>query len=148
MVVNKRWFVPALVVGTALAYARYRRALVRLVENMRRYSAPNATLYDALAAPVLGSFFTRVATDLAALDPRARVLEVGSGPGQLAVTLAARAPEVQVTGVDIAPDMVYRANARAARSGVAARVACQVGDVAALPFPDASFDLVVSTFSL
>jgi SAM-dependent methyltransferase len=52
-----------------------------------------------------------------------------------------------VTGVDIAPDMVERARSLAARSGVADRVAFQVGDVAALPFADASFDVVVSTLS-
>ena len=118
------------------------------MENWQRYSAPTATLYDAVAAPVLGGFFTRAAKELAELAPRARVLEVGSGPGRLAAKLAALAPEVQVTGVDIAPEMVARANALAARSGVADRVAFRVGDVAALPFPDASFDVVVSTFSL
>jgi len=52
-----------------------------------------------------------------------------------------------VTGVDIAPDMVARASGLAARSGVADRVAFGVGDVAALPFGEASFDVVVSTFS-
>jgi ubiquinone/menaquinone biosynthesis C-methylase UbiE len=149
MALNKRWLVPTLAVGAALVYTRYRRRdLDRLVENIQRYSAPSAVLYDALAAPVLGGFFTRVAHDLVALDPRAHVLEVGSGPGRLAARLAALAPEIRVTGVDITPEMVARANALAARSGLAGRVAFRVGDVANLPLPDASFDVVVSTFSL
>ena len=65
MSLGRRWLlVPALVV--ALAYFHYRRGnLRRFVENFRRYSAPNATLYDAVTAPVFGGFFGRVATELA-----------------------------------------------------------------------------------
>ena len=150
MLVGKRWLVvPALVVGAALAYSHYRRRnLGHLSENLRRYSAPNAILYGVVTAPLLGGFFGRVATDLAELAPRARVLEVGSGPGRLAARLAELAPGVQITGVDISPEMVERANSLAVRSGVADRVEFRVGDVASLPFPDASFDAVVSTFSL
>src|SRR6266545_2133551 len=149
MLQNKRWLVPALVVGAALAYALYRRRdLGRLLQNVHRYSAPSVPLYDTVSTPLIGRFFTRRARELAELAPRARVLEVGSGPGRLAAKLATLAPEVRVTGLDIAPDMVARANALAARSGVTDRVSFRVGDVAALPFPDASFDVVVSTFSL
>jgi SAM-dependent methyltransferase len=150
MSLNKRWFVvSALVAGAVLACSHYRRGdLGRLVENFRRYSAPNATLYDAVTAPLFGGFFGRLATELAAFAPRGQVLEVGSGPGRLAARLAELAPGVQVTGVDISPEMVERANSLAANSGVADRVEFRVGDVASLPFADASFDAVVSTFSL
>jgi SAM-dependent methyltransferase len=144
----KRWLVPTVLAGGALAWRRYRRGdLDRLVENLRRYSAPSARLYDAVTAPLLREFFTRMAGDLAELAPQARVLEVGSGPGRLAATIAKTAPGVQVTGVDITPEMVQRASVLAARSGVADRVAFTVGDVAALPFGDASFEVVVSTLS-
>ena len=145
---KNRWLVPALIVGVALAYAQYRRRdLRRALDNFRRYSMPSATLYDAVTAPALTGFFTRVAGELAELAPRALVLEVGSGPGRLAVRLGELAPEIRVTGVDISPDMVELANALAARSGVADRVTFQLGDVTTLPFPDSSFDVVVSTFS-
>src|SRR5215208_6316990 len=148
---GKRWvLVSALVVGVTLAYFHYRRRDLgrRFVENFRRYSAPNATLYDAVTSPLFGGFFGRVATDLAELAPSGEVLEVGSGPGRLAARLAELAPGVQITGVDISPEMVERANSLAANSGVADRVQFRVGDGASLPFPDASFNAVVSTFSL
>jgi SAM-dependent methyltransferase len=148
MRLSRRWILPAMLAGAILAWTRLRRGnLSRLVENVHRYSAPTARLYDAVTAPFLGRFFRRVAGDLAALAPQGRVLEVGSGPGRLATILATVAPGVRVTGVDIAPDMVERAISLAARSGVADRVAFQIGDVAALPFDDASFDVVVSTLS-
>jgi ubiquinone/menaquinone biosynthesis C-methylase UbiE len=76
---------------------------MRLMDNLHRYSAPNATLYDAVTAPLLRRFFRRVAGDIAELAPQGRVLEVGAGPGRLAATLAKLAPDVRVAGVDIAP---------------------------------------------
>jgi SAM-dependent methyltransferase len=144
----RRWLVPTMLVGAALAWRQYRRGdLDRLVKNLRRYSAPSATVYDTVTAPLLRRFLERVAGNLVELAPHGQVLEVGSGPGRLAVTLAKLAPGVRVTGVDLAPDMVQRAAKLAAGSGVADWVAFVVGDVAALPFGDASFDVVVSTLS-
>jgi ubiquinone/menaquinone biosynthesis C-methylase UbiE len=90
---------------------------------------------------MLGGFFTRAAREVAELAPRARVLEVGSGPGRLATRLAELAPDVRVTGIDISPEMVERANSLAVRSRVADRVEFRIGDVASLPFADASFGL-------
>jgi Methyltransferase domain len=110
MRLRKRWLVATMLVGAALAWRQYRRGdLQRLVENLHRYSAPNATVYDAVTAPLLRGFFRRVAGDLAELAPQGRVLEVGAGPGRLAATLAKLAPGVRVTGVDVAADMVERA---------------------------------------
>jgi ubiquinone/menaquinone biosynthesis C-methylase UbiE len=82
--------------------------------------------------------------DLAAPE----VLEIGPGPGGLAVELARRHAGLRLTGLDIDPAMVERAAVRARREALDERLAFVVGDVAALPFPDASFDLVTSSFSV
>src|SRR5450756_1433321 len=78
-----------------------------------------------------------------------QVLEVGCGPGHLANLLAATRG-FEVTGLDLDPEMVERArvNAQRAANGDGREATFVVGDVAALPFGDASFDLVVSTFSM
>jgi len=68
------------------------------------------------------------------------LLDVGCGSGQLAL-LAAR-DGARVTGVDIAPNLVERAQARAQAEGLKARFI--EGDAEALPFEDASFDVVAS----
>lgn len=149
MVWGKRGVVLGLLMGTAFAYSLFRRRdLVRLMDNFKRFSAPSAEVYDTFATPALSGFYQQIAEDLADTAPRGRVLEIGSGPGQLATKLGALAPEVYVVGIDIVPEMVERANTRAAKSGVADRVTFQVGDAAALPFPNATFDVVVSTLSL
>src|SRR4029434_2631258 len=71
-----------------------------------------------------------------------QMLDVACGSGQLAL-LAAR-DGVNITGVDIAPNLVQRAQARAGAEGLAARFI--EGDAEALPFDDASFDVVTSLF--
>jgi ubiquinone/menaquinone biosynthesis C-methylase UbiE len=77
------------------------------------------------------------------------VLEVGCGPGHLSTRLA-RQHRLDVTGVDLDPAMIARARANADRPGIGdqRRPEFLVGDVAALAFPDGSFDLVVSTMSM
>ena len=77
-----------------------------------------------------------------ALEPGARVLDVACGSGNLSVP-AARAGAV-VVGVDIAANLLEQARARAAAEGLT--IQFDEGDAEALPYPDASFDVVVSMF--
>ncbi len=70
-----------------------------------------------------------------------RVLEVAPGPGYLAIELAKRG--YRVTAVDISRTFVRIVRDNAARAGVAVDV--RLGDAAALPFADGSFDVVVCT---
>ncbi|HKQ02504.1 MAG TPA: class I SAM-dependent methyltransferase [Actinomycetes bacterium] len=109
----------------------------------------DAVLYDALSRLLLGRFRERIAADVAAVAPdEARLLEVGCGPGHLSTRLAQRG--FDVTGLDLDPAMIARARANTHRpeTGDQRRPEFLVGDVAALAFPDRSFDLVVSTLSM
>jgi ubiquinone/menaquinone biosynthesis C-methylase UbiE len=65
-----------------------------------------------------------------------RILEVGSGTGSGAAVLRARFPAAEITGTDISDEMVGRARAKVPA------VRFEVADANALPFADASFDLV------
>ena len=69
-----------------------------------------------------------------------RMLDVGCGAGQIAIP-AARAG-VYVTGVDIAPNQIEQARARARAESLEVRF--EEGDAEMLAFEDGSFDLVVS----
>ena len=72
--------------------------------------------------------------------PGCRLLDVGCGSGQLA--LMAAKDGLEVTGVDIASNLVERARVRAQAEGLQARF--EEADAEALPFEDASFDVVAS----
>lgn len=75
-----------------------------------------------------------------AIEPGMRVLDVATGAGQFAIP-AARAG-ARVTGIDIAANSIAQARARALAEGL--EVQFDEGDAEALPYEDASFDLVVS----
>ena len=76
------------------------------------------------------------------LEPGERVLDVACGTGNLALPAARDGAEV--TGVDIAPNLIEQARANAAVEGL--RVAFDVGDAERLPYPRGSFQTVVTMF--
>jgi SAM-dependent methyltransferase len=77
-----------------------------------------------------------------------RVLEIGAGPGRLALELAGRLPSGEIVASDVDPAMVTRAHDRLDQAGVRASVRAEEADVSALPYQDEWFDIVVSTFSM
>jgi SAM-dependent methyltransferase len=82
----------------------------------------------------------RVVRGWLALTPGERVLDVGVGPGFLAAEMAAEVgPGGLVAGIDVSGSMLELARRRA--PGVDLRV----GGAEAIPYPDASFDVAVST---
>ena len=138
----------ALATAGAVLLAWRRQSVGRFFANMRHYSAPSVGAYESHAPRFLGGFYERVARETADLATSGRVLDVGSGTGHLAVALARAYPGIQVVGVDVSPEMVGKAREVAQRAGVGSHVLFEQGDVGALPFPDASFDAVLSTLSM
>jgi ubiquinone/menaquinone biosynthesis C-methylase UbiE len=78
------------------------------------------------------------------IQPTTHALEVGCGPGLTVQRLAARAPLGRVVGIDRSPVMIHQARKRNASAIEAKRVEIRLGDAAALPYPDATFDLALA----
>ncbi len=163
--------------GAVVARSRAVRGLVSGRNEESGRLIADVPSYELWSRVFLAGLFRRIASDVAAVaPPRGEVLEVGAGPGHLAVRLA-RDHGLRVTATDLDPAMVVRERANVARAfGRAAgdkaagpgavdrpdtRVAdsdpqpsrsgsptCIEADVAALPFDEGSFDVVVSTFSM
>lgn len=87
------------------------------------------------------------ADEIGTLPRGARVLDVPTGSG---VALRGLRPGqgIDYVAADISPTMLGRARAAATRLGVADQVTTTRADVGALPFADASFDLVISLTGL
>ncbi len=73
-----------------------------------------------------------------------KVLDVATGSGNTAISAARRFCEV--TGMDLAPESIEHARGRAAAEGM--QITFEVGDAEALSYPDASFDVVLSTIGV
>lgn len=84
--------------------------------------------------------------------PRPRVLDLASGTGDLAITLARTLPEAQVTALDASPRMIDFANARLADrardADVQARVRTMVGDMCAIALPSGEMDAVTAGYGV
>jgi len=93
--------------------------------------------------------YQRVIADLATLRlVEGKVLDAGTGPGTLVRELARSLPGLQVYGIDLSEEMIGLARAHARGEQLEERVHFESGDVAHLPYPDQSFDVVVSTISM
>lgn len=109
------------------------RGPMRQVWSAGRYPSMAPNLLPAIARLV----------NVAGVDPGDRVLDVGCGTGNAALT--ARRVGASVVGIDISPRMLDHARENAALAGYD-DLEWLIGDAEHLPFPDGSFDVVCSNF--
>jgi SAM-dependent methyltransferase len=120
-----------------------------LAEATTPYGAGEAFFFDTVIAPAIGALRARsLDAHVAELPRGARVLEVGSGGGQMALEVARARPDLEWIGVDLSPAQVARATrrTRAARPARPPRFVC--GSALELPFEAGEFDAVVSVGSI
>ena len=72
-----------------------------------------------------------------------KLLEVPVGTGVITMPMYQKLPEADITCLDYSPDMMRNAERRAEAMGIS-NIHFRQGDVGALPFPDESFDIVLS----
>jgi demethylmenaquinone methyltransferase / 2-methoxy-6-polyprenyl-1,4-benzoquinol methylase len=110
-----------------------------------------AGVYDALNTAMTAGLHHRWrarAAEEARVGPGARVLDVATGTGDLALELARRvAPGGEVVGSDFSEGMLARARAKlAARGDSGAQLRFEWADALALPYPDDDFDAATVGF--
>jgi ubiquinone/menaquinone biosynthesis C-methylase UbiE len=115
--------------------------LQRVLEPEVMDTAAEASEYDAMDHSGPNTAFVERLLHLGAAG---RVLDIGCGPGQIALQLAAALPGCLVTGVDLSREMLRVAERRRAQSPHARRVHFDLGDAKGLPYADGHFDTVCS----
>ena len=110
-------------------------------EPFQHFKAKQREIWAGFAANE--GFTTLAAAELVAfakVQGGESVLDVGCGTGVVAVTAARHGASVK--GLDLTPVLLERARENAAIAGV--EIEFIEGDAEALPYPDASFDVVLS----
>ena len=84
--------------------------------------------------------------DIAMIQPNERVLDVGCGTGTLAIMAADDSGARRIVGVDPDPKMIQRASKKAGENRT--NLHFSVGECQSLKMDDASFELILTTFTL
>jgi len=103
-------------------------------------------VHPLVAQPIESLELGFIKCHIGQLHDRGHMLDVGCGGGEIYVVTAEMYPALRVTGVDLSPDLIRRANERIGYLG--GRVDFVVGSATDLPFGNDTFDLVTSFGSL
>lgn len=120
------------------------------MENTKRRYLPAAgsdwalPLYDTITRLIGADAAKRMLLEQAALRPSHHVLDIGCGTGTLALLIKRIYPDVEVVGLDPDPKALARARKKVDRAGFAVRFGQGFSDE--MPYPEASFDRVFSSF--
>jgi ubiquinone/menaquinone biosynthesis C-methylase UbiE len=112
---------------------------------LERIPGPFASLYEKVTRLVIETYYRGLAQEVVAFLQAGRILDLGTGPGYLPIEIVKTSPELTVVGIDLSRSLIKMARRNAGNAGVAGRLHFEVGDASRLRFPDASFDMVLST---
>ena len=86
-----------------------------------------------------------MARDVVARLEAGKILDLGTGPGYLPVEIARISSAITIVGVDLSARLIRTAKKNALRAGLENRVHFETGNASSLDFPDAFYDMVIST---
>lgn len=114
----------------------------RVLEPEVMDSWEEAVAYDAMNFAEVNTAFAQRAI---ALTPTlAKVLDAGTGTARIPLLLSQQRPQWQITGIDLAENMLKIGAANIKKAGLQQQITLELVDAKQLPYPNAHFDLVIS----
>ena len=117
--------------------------IARILEAEVMDTAADAADYDAMDFATVNAAFAVDA--LATFDESTlTILDVGTGTARIPIEMAKRSPRLRIIAVDLSAEMLKLARVNVDSAGVSHQVEVQLVDAKRMPFPDGTFDAVVS----
>ena len=110
--------------------------------------APRYDLLNRLISFGIDQRWRRATARALSLTPGARVLDLATGTGDLALCVARSVPQTRVVGLDPSSKMLEIGRRKIERAGLSERIEFVEGDAQALPFGDNEFDGVCIAFGI
>lgn len=105
-------------------------------------TAEAAAAYDAMGHGEVDRAFVERVVALGANT--GHFLDVGTGPAQIPILLAQRCPDIHITAIDLSEEMLKIAKRHVAAAGLTDRITLEHVDAKKLPYPDNTFDGLIS----
>ncbi len=114
----------------------------RILEPEVMDTREEAEAYDAMDHGEVNDSFVGRIIELGACE--GKFLDLGTGTADIPILLAQRLPKIQIVGIDLSLNMLKLGEAHVADAGLADRIVLECVDAKSLPYPDQSFDGVIS----
>ena len=98
--------------------------------------------YDAMEHGVVDEAFVSRVIELGANS--GYYLDVGTGPAQIPILLAQQCPNIHITAIDLSKEMLKIAKRHIEEANLTERITLELNDAKTLPYPDNSFDGLIS----
>jgi ubiquinone/menaquinone biosynthesis C-methylase UbiE len=118
--------------------------LPRVLEPEAMDTSEEARDYDAMDHAAVNARFVADFLDAHGPCRGGEILDVGTGPGRIAIALCQADPAARLLAADLAEAMLELARRNVAAAGLETRVECIRGDAKALPWPAGRFEAVIS----
>ena len=116
------------------------------VEDLYDFFNGTAEAWDEKFGPGSEEFYAAVAENLPATDDAVRILALGCGTGLELDAVFARTPNAQITGIDLAPNMLDRLTAKFADR--MRQITPIVGNYLDTPLGETEYDYAISTLTV
>ncbi|MCM1518894.1 MAG: bifunctional demethylmenaquinone methyltransferase/2-methoxy-6-polyprenyl-1,4-benzoquinol methylase UbiE [Pseudoflavonifractor sp.] len=120
-------------------------------EQVREMFDSIAPAYDFMNRAMtfgLDKMWRRRAVSMIRRSGATQILDVATGTGDLAITLARAIPSCAVTGIDLSEGMVTIGRRKVADAALSDRVRLMTGDCLSLPFDDNTFDCITVAYGV
>jgi ubiquinone/menaquinone biosynthesis C-methylase UbiE len=110
---------------------------------------PGSVFYNALSSSaIFMRHYELAAEDILSHCSNGTLLDIGTGPARLLLKLHQQSPGMRLVGIDSSAAMVTQAKQNVVEWGLSEFIEIKQGSASTIPFPDRSFDIVVSTVSM